>query len=218
MGQAYERIKQAILSKELPPGEIVTQDEVAERIGIGRTPVREAIRKLEEQGLCRMIPKRGIMISQLSLRDLQEIIELRVLLEGFTARRASQGMSDSQLRELEALHGRITEAANRGDANTVFDLDRTFHHLIDLASGNRHIAEVLLRLRDQSDVRRMQILSTTIPGRLQQSISEHRALLDAIQNKNGHLTEKLAVRHVQGFFEIVIATISGEHTTKEAYQ
>src|SRR4051812_31715228 len=132
--QAYYRIRELIVTLELPPGSIIDERELGERLGFGRTPVREALRVLARQRLVDVYARRGTLVAPVNVRDLAGLAELRRELESFAARMAAQRLTPAERVELEALLDEIEQAG--GDERTLIELDQRIHRHIHEAAHN----------------------------------------------------------------------------------
>lgn len=190
---AYQMLFQAITEGHLKPGGRILEAELASWIGISRTPVREALKRLESEGLVCTAPRRGMIVARLDLQAIMELYQMREVLEGTAARLAAQQCSDAEvynLRELLYQEQRAqydpTEQANR---------NRAFHNALYLAAHNRYLLKTLNSLRDA-----MALLGPTtylLPDRPQIALTEHAAIVQAIGNRDGEAAEKAAREHIR---------------------
>lgn len=193
----YERLRQLIVTLALEPGCPIDERALIARLGLGRTPLREAIQRLTHEGLIVQSPRRGSWVSPLSVIDLHQMIETRRLLEPQVARLAAQRVRPAQVDRLRAVLDEAETLIGRGDfAGCVF-LDQRFHTGIAEASGNRHLA----RMTDQiihELVRYWHASFVRIEG-LDRIFPHHRALLAAIAAYDGDAAERLSLQHVDLF-------------------
>lgn len=195
--QAYVRLRDALVMLDIAPGEPIREADLAAEIGIGRTPLREALKRLESEHLVVSYPRRGTFATQVEIADLVDISELRTILEPVAARRAA-ACQDPQLRsQLEALAAEAaaidttgaidTDAANESDAaidaRTLLEFDTRVHRAIYAAAGNPHLSETLIRL-DSLATRIWCILALRLRG-VPQHVGEHVELLAAILDGDG---------------------------------
>lgn len=190
----FDALKEAILTGRLKPGERLMEVQLAEEMGVSRTPVREAIRKLELEGLVVMVPRKGAYVSDLSLKDAAEVFEIRSSLEGLAAALAAERITDEEIKALDKVICDIIEAREKGDTETIIKKDMEFHQILFNASRNKRLAQIINNLKEQID--RFRIQSFTNPVRSQSVLSEHKAILSAIKQGDAENAEKLAKAHI----------------------
>lgn len=194
-GQVFHTLQEEILNGELAPGDALTEIRLSDELGVSRTPVREAIRKLENEGLVRTIPNKGAVVVGISEKDIEDIYTIRMHIEGLAARWSAERISDEQLRQL----GDIVELeefyASRGDILQVWQLDTRFHDLIYESSGSHVLKNTLTHFHHY--IQKARELSFKAPGRARPSVGEHRAILEAISRHDGAMAEKLTAEHIR---------------------
>ena len=188
----YEVLRRSILDGELAPGHRLRSDVLANELKVSRTPVREALRKLETEGLVDA-SRSGLVVRQSSEEDLVEIFYLREALEGMAARLAAENATRAEIDELHALFEDMEAVAARGDIALVRKLTGEFHLLVCRASHNKRLIQSLQGLLDH--VRQAQSSTLYMPGRPADALKEHRALLRAIEKRDPDLAETLARQH-----------------------
>jgi len=193
--EIYHEIKRAVLSGELPPGSVLSEAELSRRWSVSRTPIREAIRQLELEDLITWEPRRGATVTQVTVRGLRDMVELRQALEGLAVRLAAERRTDEDLAELQSILDRIDAAHRRGDIPATIELDDAFHRRIALASGNRLLAASADRLLDR--VRFARSMARRVPGRQEEFQREHAAILRAIAARDPEVAERAMTEHVQ---------------------
>lgn len=189
--QAYQRLIEAIASGELPPGTRLRETDLSERLGLSRTPVREALRALEADGLVQHQPRQGAMVRQLDHAEVMELYEMRAVLEGTAARLAARMASEIELQALRALNADFAA----GDARTAAELNRQFHNTLIGASRNRFLLHAVEGLR-----KTMLILGPTtmsIESRIQEAVAEHAEVIGALQERDGPRAEHLMRSHIE---------------------
>ncbi|ACL61183.1 GntR family transcriptional regulator [Methylobacterium nodulans] len=196
-GSAYEMLLRAIEDGELPPGSRLREAELAERFSISRTPVREALGRLEAQGLVVHEPHRGASVAQLDYAQVTELYDLREVLEGMAARLAAIHASDIEIDLLEEMVVRDREMAD-----TAADLARTnrlFHRQIHACTRNRFLQAMLENMR----LSLVLLAGTTlaVPGRAAQSIEEHQQIVDRIRAHDRDGAEAAARAHIRAAFK-----------------
>jgi DNA-binding GntR family transcriptional regulator len=193
-----ERLEAAIISGELAPGEKVSEQKLADSLGVSRGPLREAIRRLEGRKLVDRTPNIGVRIASLSLRDLTDLLEVREALEGMAARLAAERMPEQDISALATLldkHRKQVAAHPRpGYYQEAKDFD--FHFRIANGSGNVRLSSMLCG--DLYDLMRVyRYKSSTQEGRAEKALDEHQAIIDAIAKRDANLAEAKMREHIR---------------------
>lgn len=176
--RAYRHLKRSILEQIHPGGSLVSEGEIAEATGVSRTPVREALLRLETEGLVRLYPKRGALILPVSAREIADVVEARRLVEVHAAERVWPRRAEirahlaARLAEMRAAHA-------AGDLTTLMAADRAFHATVVDAAGNEILAELYQRLRDRQ-LRMAQASFRLSPAWAEVALTEHAAQLAAL--------------------------------------
>ena len=186
-------MREAIVKGELKPGERLMEVQLAEEMGVSRTPVREAIRKLELEGLVVMVPRKGAYVAGLTLKDAANVFEIRGSLEGLAAALAAERITEEEINDLDRVLEDIAKAGEKGDVDTIIKKDMEFHQKLFSATRNERLAQIISNLKEQID--RFRIKSFTNPKRLKSVILEHKKILDAIKT-HAENAEKLARDHI----------------------
>lgn len=192
--EAYLRIRDLIVSLELAPGTIVNERELMERLDLGRTPIREALRALAQERLVEVYPRRGIFVSSVDVGDLVSLSEVRQVLESYAARVAAERATDEERDEAGAL---TRELKRRMDTRELIQLDQRIHRHVYRCTHNAFLEKTLneyyvLTLR-------IWFLALDRVARLDEAVREHRELMTAIRDGDGERAEDAMRRHVQGF-------------------
>ena len=145
----FNTLRQAILKGELAPGERLMEIQLAERLGVSRTPIREAIRKLELEGLVLMIPRKGAEVAKISEKSLRDVLEVRRSLEELAIELACQRMTEEEVDALEQTQEEFKAAVACGDAMKIAETDETYHDVIYKGTGNDRLVQILNNLREQ---------------------------------------------------------------------
>ena len=186
--QAYDYVKAQIMNLDLKPGQYVTDSQVAGELNISRTPVREALRRLEQEGLLINQARRGWKVYTLSLEDIQEIFDIKEALEGMTARRAA-GCQDEELRSaLRAAMDRMRQAAEADDPDAWLEADAQLHDVIFAMGANERASNIIGSLNDQWH--RVRIGFVAMQGRIERSNPEHEVIVDRILAGDGEEAER----------------------------
>ena len=144
--QAYQHLVRDITRLELLPGEVLAEKALMERIGIGRTPIREALQRLAMEGLVLHLSNRGMFVSEISAASVQQIYEFRSLIDGHAARLAAVRASSRETEELASLHQALVDAREHDDVDRYVDMDRLFYDVLADATRNVYLAEVIPRI------------------------------------------------------------------------
>jgi DNA-binding GntR family transcriptional regulator len=193
--EVAELLRQRIYNRELAPGSWIDELKIAEELGISRTPLREALKVLAAEGLVTMKVRRGAYVTEVSEQDLREVYELLALLEADAASALCAHASDEELAELEALHAQL-ELAARAGANgreRFFELNEAFHRRLLELARNRWRAQTVADLRKVMKLNRQGSLFKS--GRIEESLAEHRAILDALLGRNAALAAQRMREH-----------------------
>lgn len=191
----FEALREAIINGKLRPGERMMEIQLAEEMGVSRTPIREAIRKLELEGLVLMIPRKGAYVSGLSIREIADVFEIRRALEGLAAELAAERITDEELEELERFLVKIAEDIEDADLDKVVATDTGFHTLLYQASRNQRLSQIINNLREQ--IQRFRTTSLSYPGRMKDALEEHRKIVEAISSRDGEAARKIAQEHIE---------------------
>lgn len=194
--KVYKRLKSMILEQKLVPGAKIYQDRLAHQLGISRTPLVNALKKLEQERLITNIPRRGFYVRQFSKQEMIHIFELREVLEGLAARRASLQISDGQIKRLNGFFKGLKISNEPKDLKRYADEDREFHYFLMMMGGSDLLSGILETYN---------ILTFSYQGGFQaglvrppkQTIHEHLAIIEAIAQRNPNKAEELARLHLK---------------------
>ena len=188
-----EHIREAIINGVFAPGERLMEIQMADEMGVSRTPVREAIRKLEMEGFVVMIPRRGTYVSNMSIKDINDVYEIRISLDTLAAGLAAERISDEELEELQRLLVKVGNAIEENDMAKVVEADIEFHDVLYKASRNERLRNIINNLREQITVIRG--VSMRYPGRLKDTQEEHRRLVESIAARDVEKSQEAARIH-----------------------
>ena len=187
----FNTLRQAILKGELEPGERLMEIQLADRLGVSRTPIREAIRKLELEGLVLMIPRKGAEVAKISEKSLRDVLEVRRSLEELAIELACQRMTEDDIKELEEAQEAFRSAIQSADAMTIAETDEHYHDIIYNGTGNNRLVQILNNLREQMYRYRLEYIKDA--DKRQILMVEHEHILKALTLR--HIQEaKMAVR------------------------
>ena len=190
-----ESLREAIRKGVLRPGERIMEIKLAEELGVSRTPVREAIRKLELEGYVIMMPRRGTYVASMSIRDINEIFEIRTALESLSNGLAAERITDEELESLQRLLVMIGGYVEEGNMDKIVEMDIEFHDLLYRAARNSRLVGIISNLREQ--LTRFRTLSMSYPGRLETTLEEHREIVEAIAEGDVKRAKKAAEHHME---------------------
>lgn len=195
--RAYYAIRELIVTLELAPGTVVSERALMERLGLGRTPVREALRRLAREKLVDVYPRRGMFVSRIDVRDLAGLSEVRAVIESSAARLAAQRSTPADAEVTSALLAELGRAADERDERTLIELDQRIHRHVYRCAHNPFLEQTLneyyvLTLR-------IWFLALDRVARLDDAIHEHRALLEAIRDGDAGRAEEAMRVHVTSF-------------------
>ncbi|MFD7557359.1 MULTISPECIES: GntR family transcriptional regulator [unclassified Streptomyces] len=199
--RVYQHVKQGVLDRRYEGGTLLTEGELAEAVGVSRTPVREALLRLETEGLLKLYPKKGALVLPVSAQEINDVLETRLLIEEFTVRRAVPAPPGL----LDRLAGLIEEQrrhAAAGDLPAMTAADRAFHAEIVAATGNQILGRLYDQLRDRQLRMGVAVLHAH-PERLERTLAEHTEILDALRAGDAD-TAAAAVRGHIGRVEALV--------------
>ena len=192
--KAYKAIKSAILSLKLKPGDPLVESDLAQQLGISKTPVRDALLELEREGFVTKVLFKGTYVAEITLKDVREVFQVRAVLEGLAARLAAPFFSAKDLEEGEKIITAAEAALAEGDIVLCSEHGRRFHRLIINKADNQRLQTIILNLDDH--LQRFRLLSDQINGRLNKSLKEHRKILEALGRKDPLAAEETARGHL----------------------
>ncbi|UUX50670.1 GntR family transcriptional regulator [Nisaea acidiphila] len=208
--KAYRAMKEMILDGRLKPSASYLETELAECIGVSRTPVREAGLRLEREGLVTVRPRRGIQVLPVSAEDMAEIYQLLSALEPLAAELAAKrGLTEAEAEAMENETARMEKALEDGDLVAWAEADDAFHALLVEASGNSRLIEATSRYRTQ--VHRARMATLTMRPRPQQSTEDHRALLYCLLKRDPAGAREVHFRHRQAAGNMLTELLSRHH-------
>ncbi len=191
----FDYLRNAILSGDLKPGERLMEISLAEQLGVSRTPVREAIRKLELENFVEMIPRKGAYVAQLKAKDILDILEIRALFDGYAAAAAAEKMTEEEVKSLSATLDKFNKAVAKGDKQAMIDTDNRFHDQLIQATKNRKLIEIVNSLQDQ--FQRFRIIYFNEFDSYGDMQSSHQELYDAIARHDIRCARERAEQHIK---------------------
>ena len=204
----FNTLRQAILKGELKPGERLMEIALAERLGVSRTPIREAMRKLELEGLVVMIPRRGAQVANITEKDLNDVLEVRIALENMAIEKACQNMTEDGMSKLWMAAKTFERTTAEGDLVKMAEADVAFHEIIYQASDNRRLIQVLNNLREQIYRYRVEYLKEEETRNL--LVREHEEMTKAIRERDVKNAQRIAYQHIENQRMGIIRSIQTE--------
>jgi len=191
---AYDTIKESILNLRVPPGAQLHIEELADQMNVSRTPVREALLRLESDGLVRTVPRVGFFVTEITRRDLEDLFELRALLESFAAEKAASLLTDDELARVDHLLEASVSAVEQGDLDRFLETEIAFHTLFIERAPNRHLIAMMESLQDLTY--RERVLSLESLENVRESLNEHQRMVGALHQRDGELAGRLMREHI----------------------
>jgi len=193
-GKIFNILRQQILENKYLPGDSLVETRLAEELGVSRTPIREAIRQLELEGLVESIPNKGVIVRGVSEKDIEDILALRAVLESLAAEWAVEKISDEELKSLKDNYELMEFYANKGDLDQVARLNTMFHEIIFKATKSNVLMHILTDF--QYYVQMLRYKSIKVPGRVFETLEEHRRILNAFLNRDIKAAREAVNNHI----------------------
>ena len=192
--QVYDALRDAIVNGRLKAGDRIIEDRICSELGVSRSPIREALRRLEGEGLVTILPRQGAVVAELTDQDGANLFAVREVLEGLAARQAALHIAPAELSALERICVDMERAIASKEVTSIVELNTLFHDSIILASKNRWIKELVAGIKTQ--IRRIYRSSIEAPDRAAESLAEHRSIVEALKQGDAQRAENLAREHV----------------------
>lgn len=209
----FETLRTAILDGKLKPGERVMEVQLAEKLGVSRTPVREAIRKLELEGLLVMLPRKGAYVADVSIKDVLNVLEVRASLEGLAASLAAERITEEEIESLRKSADEFEEMNRLNDRDGMVQKDTEFHSVLLNASRNNKLLSIVEGLSDY--VQRFRVIYFTEYSDAKNIMDEHRAILNAISERDGEKANQVAQDHIENIGNYLLSQSSKKEEQKE---
>ena len=193
--KAHRAIKEAILSLRFEPGMPLVESDLAQQLGISKTPVRDALQELEREGFVTRILFKGTYVTDVTMKDVTEVFQLRAVLEGLAARLAAPLFTAAELDEITSHLDASERALAAGDLATCSQRGQKLHHAIVGKANNQRL--VLINRNLDEHVQRFRAMSDRITGRLGKSVQEHRRVLAALRERDGERAEQAMRQHLE---------------------
>ena len=194
---AYEEIKHRVITCKFKPGECINEASVSALLGLGRTPVHQALDRLMIEGMVEVIPRKGVIVKPIILHDVMQMIDVRLINETQCARLAAVRADDTHIEEIMAVMDRARQAIGERDIHTMMMMDREFHILLARASRNSELAEVVRKLNERS--LRFWFISFTTADHHRSFQEQHEAIFNAIRDHDADAAESAMRAHIEAF-------------------
>ncbi|NLL78149.1 MAG: GntR family transcriptional regulator [Clostridiales bacterium] len=208
----FNTLRKAILTGELKPGERLMEIHLANKLGVSRTPIREAIRKLELEGLVTMIPRRGAEVAQITEKSLKDVLEVRRALDALCAKLACERITEEEKEQLKDACAEFERATRIKDATVIAKADVALHDIIVAATGNQRLVQLVNNLAEQMYRYRFEYIKDE--SQHDRLIEEHRIIYESIMNKDCEEAAKAAELHIDNQEISIIKQIRLENKQK----
>ena len=206
LGQyVFENLRHAIIRGDLHPGDRLVESRIADRLDISRTPVREAIHKLEREGLLRKLPRGGFIVMNLSREDIEETFGIRSVLESYAAKLAALNHREEDLKPLEDKIEEFQRALEKGRTDKLTKINTEFHNLFYALSRSPKLIRMVNELRDQ--IYRFRKLLLSMDNMARTSNEDHRKMVEAIRKRDAQRVETLVSEHILRGQKIVLQAL-----------
>lgn len=191
----FDKIREDILNNKYAAGEKIVEAKLAEELGVSRTPVREALKQLELDGLVDNIPNRGVVVKGISDQDIHDIYTIRVAIEGIAARWAVERMDENVVDDLKEIYDLMEFYTFKNDIDKIFELNTKFHETIYMATKSRYLEQVLKDF--QLFIKSTRNRSLQCAGRSKHALEEHKAILDGFLERDAEKAFEATVKHIE---------------------
>lgn len=206
--RVFNAIENAILTEEFSEGDSLSEIKLSEKLGVSRTPVREALMQLELEGLVKNIPNKGAVVVGISKKDIKDIYEIRIRIEGLAARLCAEEIGCEELKAMEQIIELQEFYLLKNDTEQIWKLDSDFHKIIYDASRSRPLQFMLTNFHNY--IKRARDRSVQAEGRAEKTVAEHRAILDAVKSRDADLAETRMARHIINAEKNLLSQIADE--------
>ena len=193
--KVYQVLKKGIVQGILEPGTRLSENKLAKEMHVSRTPIRETIRKLIAEGLIKTSPNKKMVVSEFSLADMKEVLQIRGVLEGLAASITAKKINREEIDELEKIVTHMSLYINKNNLSSYCEIDDKFHDLILSICGNKWIIKVRENLCNF--IYRYRFKSLSVPGRLKCSLGEHQAIMESIKKHNSEEADRVSKIHME---------------------
>ena len=203
--RAYDEIKRRIITLEFKPGAYLNEAQVSDELGIGRTPVHQALDRLMIEGMVEVIPRKGVLVKAVSMEEVRNLIEVRLINEPHAAGVAAEKATDAQLDDLQRILDESEKARADRDIETLMNLDRAFHQGIARAAGNEVMTDVITTLQDR--LARFWFISLSADDQLDRVDDEHSRVMEGLRSRDPAMARAAMSHHIDSFRANILATL-----------
>ena len=203
--RAYDEIKRRIITLEFKPGAYLNEAQISEELAIGRTPVHQALDRLMIEGMVEVIPRKGVLVRNVSLEEVRNLIEVRLINEPHAAALAAEKATDDQLDHLQRLLDMSGDARAARNIETLMNLDRAFHQGIARAAGNEVLTDVITTLQDR--LARFWFISLSADDQLDRVDDEHGRVMEGLRSRDSAVARAAMHHHIDSFRANIMATL-----------
>lgn len=202
----FDTLRQAILKGDMEPGERLMEITLANKLGVSRTPIREAIRKLELEGLVNMIPRKGAVVASISEKDMRDVLEVRITLEELAVKLAIKNMTDEDIEALRQASKDFENAVISHDVVTIVEADVAFHDIIYNKTQNNRLIQIINNLREQMYRYRLEYIKDARTHSI--LINEHNDIIECIRSKNVEEAKNAVREHIANQEKSIVRLIN----------
>jgi len=203
--KVYRILKARIIKGDLTEGGKLFEVKIAEQLGVSRTPIREALKGLAAEGLVKMTPNQGVVVTNVSIEDLQEVLQVRRVLEGLATSMAAEKIHPEEIAKLEKIIKKMSMIISKPNPDVVAysELNAQFHNRILIACGNKRLMKICNNLSSSDHRFRIRSLRNN-PERLKYSLKEHREILEALKRRDSEQAGRLSQRHIENVLKNIL--------------
>ena len=203
--RVYTILKTAIIQGDLEEGFKLTETKVAKELGVSKTPVREALRRLADEEFVRITPNQGVVVNKILIEDIEEFLQIRMVLEGLAANLAAKRISEEEIKELEEYNKHMYKFAIKKDLLALGKENAKFHNLLLNASGNKRLMRIVSNFTDIAY--RFWLKSLNEPEKYKNSLEEHSNILTALKKRDPEEAEQLVRIHLNNALRMILDSV-----------
>jgi DNA-binding GntR family transcriptional regulator len=204
-----DSIRAAIINGKFKPGEKISEGDLAESMGISRTPMREAFRKLENEGFIEIVPRKGAVVTGINPDEVNDLYEIKSTLEGLAARLATANIREREIERLERINEELKELIDKNDLEAFYRAHTKFHEVFVRLSANRRLIQMISNLNDH--FKRFGIVSLTLPGQYEKAIKQHWEIIEAFKKRDEQAVEEKVRTNVMTGGKVLAAHLRKEN-------
>ena len=205
----FHTLRDAILTGKLVPGERLMENQLAEKLGVSRTPIREALRMLELENLVELVPRKGAQVLEMTEKDIVDVLEVREVLESLATSQACVKMVETDLAQLKMLQNEFEQLCKGNDLEAIVDVDEKFHDIIFASTQNDKLVQIFNNLRIQ--LYRFRMAHVKLDSSKNALVIHHQNIISAIENRQPELGAKAAQDHIHYHVNFIVNSIQKNH-------